>query len=67
MGFLKGLWALIQAAPALWLLFKEISEIVQWAKEEIDSRQRIEKLKNAMEYARKTKNTSKIEEIFRGK
>lgn len=64
-AFFSGLWAVIKAAPAIWSLWKEISAIAEWAMKEIDSRKRIEELKDGMEFARKTKDTSKIESIFR--
>lgn len=64
-AFFSGLWAVIKAAPAIWSLWKEISSIAEWAMKEIDSKQRIEKLKDGMEFARKTKDTSKIEAIFK--
>lgn len=63
-SFFSALWAVIKAAPAILALWKEISSIVEWAKKEVDSTQRINKLKDGMEFARKTKNTRKIEDIF---
>lgn len=64
---MSGLWAFIKAVPELLALWNELKKLFEFAKKEIDSRKRIKKLRDGIEYANKTKDTRVLEEVFRGK
>jgi len=65
MGFLSGAWAFMKSAPALWSFYKEMKKVIEYTNHKVDSKKRIKQLKDGFEFARRTKNTSELEKVFR--
>lgn len=64
MAFLNGLLAFIQAAPALYKLWMELKSLWEFSNEKVDSKRRVEKVKDAIKKAKEDKNTGDLDDIF---
>jgi len=66
-AILLGLLGLLQSLPALLSTIKEIIEIIELWKKDVDSKKKLQDLKEGLKHAKETNDTSKLDAIFNPK
>ena len=64
-NFIIGMVALLKALPTLIGFIYDLRKTVESTNRKIDSAKKLKELKEAIIYARETKNTSKFDALFK--
>ena len=58
-------FSILKALPALIALIRQVLAFVEFANDKVDSAKKAKDLNKGIEHANKTKDTSKLEDIFK--